>query len=218
MNFSVLIPTKDRVEELRRCILSFHDNAFHKNRLEFIVRIDATQSKELLTKFIDMQNKLFNEFNTQIRYYFDATGGSSYKDLHKYMNLLAKHSRGYWLVLATDDCVMKTPGWDTIIQNYKPHKYCVINPCGDGLNLFPIVSRPFYEALGHISQQCHYDTYISTVAHENKIQFRDYSLNIEHVGTYNPHTETSQHYYSDEIQNLLKQDIEKIGKVTNSDK
>lgn len=196
---SVLIPSYNNPDGLTDCVSSLLYNCHSIKNIEILVRLDKN----------DPQFKEYSgSLGTISMIHSDL--GSGYEKLHLFVNELASHSTGDWLLLMTDDSIMKTKSWDVVINYYNDRDICVLNPCGDGLNLFPIVKRKLYNILGHLALQPHYDTYIQDLSGLLKCYIRLYNLDIEHTGKINDHSETSKHYYSKEIQDLLKQDAQKI--------
>src|SRR5690606_13600849 len=101
-----------------------------------------------------------------------ATEGAryGYDNLHKYYNVLAAQARGQWLMLWNDDAIMTTENWADIIHapdHTIPQVLTVFHPVN---NLFPIISRPFYETLGHFSLNTHADSWAQQVGERSGTQ------------------------------------------------
>lgn len=211
MSISVIIPSYNNPDGMEEAIHSLLRNCEDKKNLEIIIRIDND----------DPQRKIYEDIYNLQSFAFSLIisdlSERGYQNLHLFVNELASHTKNDWIMIMTDDAIMKTKGWDTIISEYDNQKYTVLNPCGQGMNLFPIIKRDLYNLLGHISLNAHYDTFISTIAHENRKQIRINNIQIDHNDILKDHSETSNHYYSEEIQKLLKEDIDKLNKcVINS--
>lgn len=202
---SVIIPAYNNPDALLKCTRSLVSNVSDPENMEILVRVDKNDPKveEYLKRFGPRHE---NDFETL----FYSDSGSGYNKLHIFVNELAKKSKGDWILMMTDDAIMKTENWDKIINKHDGNKVAVLNPCGNGLNLFPIVSRKLYNILGHLALQCHYDTYLQDLSGLLNCYTRLHNIDIEHTGPENSHSETSKHYYSKEIQDLLVKDCEKV--------
>lgn len=112
-----------------------------------------------------------------------------YERLNEYINELSTLSTGDWLFLWNDDAVMETPDWETFITQ-DPTKPAVLNPHIPLHNYFPLISRPFYEALGHYSVSPNSDSYVAEIARELGIEYYIEEIEINHLrGSLNDPTE-----------------------------
>jgi len=113
-----------------------------------------------------------------------------YENLHEYYNFLSKKAKGDWLMLGNDDAFMLTDNWAMEIQG--DHKYPqVLNVWNETDNLFPIISRAWYEAVGHFSLNTHADSWIQQTAELiNKTKYIP-NIRIKHYGE-EMHDETHQ--------------------------
>jgi len=93
-----------------------------------------------------------------------------YGSLHKFINCLAAVSNGDWLWCGSDDVKMITQNWDSILQSElpAPKETCRI-VTAQVVNMpntrTTIISRAFYNALGHCGLTPHCDCYIDALAH-----------------------------------------------------
>lgn len=86
-----------------------------------------------------------------------------YENLHEYYNFLSSHAKGDWLMLGNDDAFMLTDNWPMSIQE-DPKRPQVLNVWNETDNLFPLISRAWYEAVGHFSLNTHADSWVQQVA------------------------------------------------------
>jgi hypothetical protein len=87
-----------------------------------------------------------------------------YANLHTYYNRLAEIARGDWLLLWNDDALMRTDGWDKIVESHCPTMVLSPLTVHAPLCTFPIVPRSFVRAVGHFSLNAHCDTWWQEIA------------------------------------------------------
>lgn len=92
--------------------------------------------------------------------------GRGYLDLHLMCNELAARSKGDFLFLWNDDAEMVTRGWDDVLRSHLVDPPRVYKPTSAGhqRNIFPVLRRSVYEAMGHFSESALNDFYTSTIA------------------------------------------------------
>ncbi len=217
---SVLIPSYRNPTGLADCLASILRTVSDTRNIEILIRIDNDDPKSLEYKCLEEFNKRAFNPNWNIKFIESKVKERGYENLHLFVNELASQANGDWLMLLTDDSIIRSKNWDLEINKYYPRDLVVLNPCGQGLNLFPIVAYSVYDILGHISLNSHYDTWISSVAHENgkQIRLNNGEIQIEHLGKVNNHTETSNAYYSKEMRDLLQKDILQLKLAISMDK
>lgn len=162
---SILIPTRKRVDLLRRSINSLIDTASTVQGIDILIGIDNddTETNDYL------QNELvpyLNEKNASMRAFsFDRMG---YKNLHQYANFLAKESHGEWIILWNDDAIMKTKNWDKKIMKYTG-KFKVLrfkdNHNSHPNSIFPCVPRDWLVLFETFSPHQVSDSWISQIAY-----------------------------------------------------
>lgn len=155
-----------------------------------------------------------------------------YTQLHRYVNKLAESSVDDWLLLWNDDATMETYYWDSIVYGYSSSYPVVLSPSSTGVNhdmcCFPIVSRCMYSIIGHMSLSNHIDSWLQDLANAlgllRKLDVHVYHDRFDLTGGHNDQTfaESSSGYrtvefYSDSMQSLLRNDIEKVRAWLNSD-
>lgn len=157
MTVSVLVPSRERPELLRRSLRSLGERD-----IEVLIRVD--------------------EDDPSLAAYTELPGVSvgprhGYRGLHHYYNELAARATGEWLMIWNDDALMMTAGWTQIIGRYHG-KMVVLNPNTNhdnwkiDMNVFPIVPRRMYELLGHISLSLHNDSWLEFVGRGAGIMVR----------------------------------------------
>lgn len=154
---SVLIPTRWRGEMCRRTVQSCIDKADDPSVLEFGFLIDAGDP--------ETRDGLLWRDEIGINYYLiEQTWLRGYRDLHLKMNLLAACGHGDWLWVLSDDFIVMSKGWDSMVLSE-----------GDGRSVYkilqmhmnwepdcaPIVSRAVFNCLGHLSPHLSIDGYLT---------------------------------------------------------
>lgn len=143
---SVLIPSRGRADLLRKNAPSWRHAG-----VELLVAIDDDDP---------MKEEYF--YIQGITIYVMKRHG--YQNLHEYYNFLAKFATGDWLMLGNDDATMMTKNWNAIIEAEDPTSPQVLNVWNERDNLFPIISRAWYEATGHFSMNTHADSWVQQTA------------------------------------------------------
>lgn len=160
---TILLPSRGRTTMLESSIQSLVDHADDPGSIQFILGFDNddTASSQYFVDVIAPQlEKIGSKY---LVLGFDPIG---YENLHKYLNMMAKHAQAPWWVFWNDDAVMLDDHWDTIIAS-QGDRFCIqafdthnLHP----YSIFPIVPRTWYDLLGHLSQHQLNDAYISQIA------------------------------------------------------
>lgn len=161
---SFLLPTRGRPERLVQSIQSIHmRNADVKRwndvpnyEILFRVDVDDTPTRILV---MDWVNDPFYHVTLGPRH-------RGYLDLHLMVNQLAARARGEFLVLWNDDALMVTENWDDVLKQHLSDPPRIYHPTSEGTtrNIFPIVRRSVYEAMGRFSESALNDFYVWTLA------------------------------------------------------
>lgn len=141
IDFSFIVPTRNRPMELLRFLTSMKDNTADLSKLEIILGIDEDDTVSMDVDVPGLQLK-------RIRLQPGQTMG-------RMNNTLAEASTGRFIMIQNDDIVCRTPGWDDIIRSHM-HRYpddIVLFHCNDllfkeRLCCFPLVSRTYCELVG----------------------------------------------------------------------
>lgn len=143
---SVLIPSRGRADLLRKSVPSWQGPG-----IEILVAIDEDDPTAKEYRSIE-GIRLFE----MVRY--------GYQNLHEYYNALSDIAKGKWLMLGNDDAFMLTPDWQKILEKHDHTYPQVLNVWNERDNLFPIISRAWYEATGHYSRNTHADSWVQQTA------------------------------------------------------
>lgn len=144
---SVLVPSRERSDMLIKSIYSLGPGDY-----EVLVAIDKDDPE------IDTYK---NVVSSNVRVFITERHG--YENLHEYYNLLAKKAKGKWLMLWNDDATMLTVDWVSKIEAQDHTEPIVLNLWKEQDNLFPVISRAWYQAVGHFSMNTHADSWVQQV-------------------------------------------------------
>lgn len=205
MKVSFLVPSRDRFSLLHKSLVSLGEHDF-----EFLVCIDDDEPQA------DLYEELA-KLDKRVRLFVEPRHG--YRALHEYCNRLARESKGDWLFSWNDDALMETPNWFEIITGYDHSKPVVLNPYHEVDNLFPVLSRTFYELIGHFSLQTHVDSWVQQIGERSGSQIYVPGIKITHIKPDDEtgkisnevaHRLTGPEFSSEPVQTLINQDAEKV--------
>ena len=159
---SLLCPTRQRPNQALRLILTVLATADLPERVEVLFYIDADDpTREEYIKQFQSRASDLQRLSRCLFIVGDPIG------ISKAWNELAEKSQGDLLIMAADDQVYNTVGWDTLldeeIQKYPDRIFCMWfneGHWGEQLCTFPIVSRQWYSTLGYFTTgifECLYD-------------------------------------------------------------
>ena len=160
---SILLPTRGRTTQLDRSISSLIDFADNPADIQWCFGFDNDdQSSYEYCR----ENILPKIHATGAKYSCLGFEPMGYGRLNEYVNSLAHRSSGNWMVFWNDDAVMKSQGWDTVINSHTG-KFCL--QAFDTHNkhpysIFPIVPRQWLELIGHLSLHPLNDAWMSQIA------------------------------------------------------
>ena len=159
MNVSVILPTRGRCAALRRSIESLRKTATDASSFEVLLALDDDDRETL--------DQLERNPIPASRLLVGRRVG--YVNLHHYVNALCSQATGDWLFLWNDDVLMETENWDGIIASYTG-RFLLLNPDSNHNNQaigncpFPLLPRRWFELLGHVAMNNHFDTWAELVA------------------------------------------------------
>ena len=193
---SILVPTRERINQLIKSIDTFYEKSSNIDNFEFILGVDNDDIETI----DGIKNYISNNNYKNIKLiYFEKLG---YSGLHLYFNELVRHSIGELFWTIADDCECRTENWDLILKKYETgfHYVQVYCPQGDvnitgiynGFSLVPIVSKKWVELTGRIGLNSQTDLWMGAVVRNM---------------THNGYPNIIDHEYSIVIDMVLPSDI-----------
>lgn len=148
---SVLIPSRGRPERLARSLKSLRENA-EGHEVRFIVRLDEDDAH------------LYSDVSADVI----VGPANGYGRLNECYNEMAAAAPGGWLWLWNDDCVVKTRGWDRIIEEQERRVVTVLNPGATTLvgifsAYFPVIPKRWVDLVGHWSLHTCNDSWVESI-------------------------------------------------------
>ena len=199
-DLSFLVPSRGRPEILKHSLDSLNLN---EHRLEALVWLDDDDPK------LEEYQKLFAD-NKRVKLFINKR--VTYKNFHLMVNFLASQANGDWLFLWHDDVYMSEPGWFKTFQEYTslvdPREEPVVfnhNTVSSNNTFFPIISRKYYEILGHIAPTAFSGWYVARLSANHRFQRPMFGLPIKHRdGDLDSNPEAVQDETKQEIEALKK--------------
>ena len=170
MTISILLPTRKRVNQLKKSVASLLDNAKNPDKIQplFGVDDDDTETLEYLKK-ANYKNQSVLKFKRM-----------GYENLHMYNNSLCAYAQGTWVMFFNDDAIMNTKHWDEVIESEKNFNVLrVKEQTGHPYSIFPIFPWDWFRLLDHISLHGQNDAWISEIAYMLDIM-KDVDIDVTH--------------------------------------
>ena len=224
--FSIICPTRNRITNLIRFISSVDASVSDKSKLEYMFYVDSDDT--MTQTFLSAKKEQDSRVNVVVgeRIIFSQM-----------FNEVALRSTGDILFMTGDDILMQTKDWDLRVEeefNKVKDKLLVVST-RDGIQNEKIathsfIGRPWVETLGYLTLGIfpgdYVDNWLTDVAKGvDRLVYRD-DIFVEHLhpnvgkgqldSTYTEKfMQTARHntavrYYTEEIQSLIRQDIEKL--------
>lgn len=209
------MPTRNRAEMWRKSAESLG------KRAEILVWIDEDEPQ--------MEAYLNHGLGEHVKIYIKPRVG--YLNFHIMVNFLCEQASGDWFLLWNDDAVMETDDWCEKIERIDSKIPRVINfyaPENFNHNLFPIISRSMYKAMGHYSQANHCDSWVQDIANKLRIHVPLFGIKARHIRdeieddtkgqTQSVYSVSSPAYHNEEMKTKRDLDALKIYKHIFGDK
>lgn len=166
MSVSFLIPTRNRVELLKKCISQIINTYHGTVDFDILLRFDIDQTDqcdELNDWLIDIGYNKFVKTFCGYRFF--------YENIHKYYTELSFLSTKKWLWLWNDETLMLTEGWDKVIS---PHlnQFQLIFPKEN--SSFHLCPKKLVELIGYYAPTTNCDSWQGQLATDlNIVQWID---------------------------------------------
>lgn len=155
MTFSIILPTRERIDLLRGLLCSIQRTTLHKDEIEVLIIYDEDDAAtDAISGDLPGQ---FPEFSVRM---FKTKRSVNFS--RDYYNRLAKEAQGRYLIALNDDAEFVTHDWDQLaieaigrFRNHHPDEifYGWINDNIreriQGACCFPMLSRPAVDVLGY---------------------------------------------------------------------
>lgn len=163
-NIAVLIPTRGRTIALQKAVFNTVELAAEPSKLQLLFAFD-NDDETGLNYFIDTVQPWLDQ--REIEYTALSLERMGYQRLNVYYNELAKLANADWLMCWSDDSIIDTKHWDSVVTSYtgqflllKTHTHNE-HP----YSIFPIWPREWYELFGWVSRHQMVDAELSQMAY-----------------------------------------------------
>jgi hypothetical protein len=149
---------------LERSIMTLTDRVSNPSDIEIMLAFD--EDDVVSTEYF--QDHIASRIDSQgVNYTALQTPRLGYMRLNVYVNLLAKHAQGHWLMFWNDDAVMQTQDWDLRIREHDGHFRVLRMPTHNQhpYAIFPILPREWYDIFGYVSDHQISDAWVSQIAY-----------------------------------------------------
>ena len=161
---SVLIPTRNRIDLVKRSVKSLLEKSNMSSDIEILIVHDDDDviSKNYFssTDWTD----LIRPYGALFRVFSVPRWG--YRRLNEYYNFLAQNSQSEWLLIWNDDALMETDHWDDIVRDNREWRMLLHINCVNlvmNCSIFPLFHRDWIELFGVVSPINHPDSWISEI-------------------------------------------------------
>lgn len=212
---SVLLPTRCRKNLLLQSVTSLMDLSADPGRIEICLGYD--DDDEETHEFIHDSQWLSLIDKWGCSTVHRRTQRWGYADLQKYVNDLALHSHGRWLLFWNDDAVMETQHWDQCVRDNWHYRMLLHITCSNKpmyCSIFPLVNREWLDIFGMLSPINHTDSWISEICWHTKTRKeipvrarhdRYYETGRNNDQTWKDRTNYSNHVYHLPENRLLRE-------------
>jgi hypothetical protein len=178
MLISFSMPVRKHYDMTVKSIKSLVDNVDDISRIEVILRLD-TDDDIMLSKYNDLC-KLFPKLIIK-KVVGDKYNGWADSHIFHYENCKVAEFDSEFIQLWSDDAIMMTKGFDTIIKEKYSNKISVVT-FRDSMNWtsFPMVNKKIIDVIESFGLSTFCDCYLVDLGTANSILFYDESIYVEH--------------------------------------
>lgn len=161
---SVLLPTRQRTNLVKRSLHSIATTAQDPTQIEVLVAYDNDDAES--QDFFCSQEwpQWLTEHGMSGQAFAVPRWG--YRSLHEYYNYLARYSKGSWLLMWNDDAMMETDWWDDRVRQNDAWRMLLHITCRNlvmNCSIFPLFHKDWIDLFGTVSPINHPDSWISEV-------------------------------------------------------
>lgn len=169
---SVLVSARPDSKYLAKFLMGFYNYTSGKIAIEVLVMCSAKDTwNHDLFKMIGSINSWAKmaTIPLEVKFYFEDRNMGRH-GLHLYFGDLAREATGQWLIYFCDDHFFAMPSWDKYVykalidQLFDHNKiWCLVPKFDNAGAMNHILSRGYYETLGHLAQHGNLDSYINDI-------------------------------------------------------
>lgn len=161
---SVLLPTRKRIHMLEHSLTSLIHKARHPEHLEILIAYD--DDDEISDAYFSSPDwsRFISSWPVIHRIFRVPRWG--YHELHRYVNMLAQHSEGDWILFWNDDALMETDSWDDHVRDNRDFRgllHITASNMPMNCSIFPLLHRDWLTLFGCISPINHADSWVSDI-------------------------------------------------------
>jgi glycosyltransferase involved in cell wall biosynthesis len=164
MNISVLLPTRGRTASLEASVKSLIDTANDITKVQLLLAFDNDDTDSIEYFSTNIQPVIEQHKMPFTALIYEPVG---YERLNEYVNSLAKHATGDWIMFWNDDAIIHTKAWDLKITEHTGKFRTLRIPTHNchPYAVFPIVPRKWFELFGYLSAHQLSDAWISQISY-----------------------------------------------------
>ncbi len=181
--FSILIPSRKRVELLKETLLSIENQTSNKNQIEIVfgIDIDDLDTKKFLNEY-QKESNISIVINEMAR-------GKGYQDSPNRLKNMISKSSGEYLIHFADDMKIYTKNWDVIltdkIKTLPMDKIYLLYPAHNQINsnwpLVQIISKKWYDFTSKFTNCIETDTELLIISILLNRKFKIDDIQINHA-------------------------------------
>lgn len=161
---SVLLPTRKRVAMLEKSLSSLLGQARCHDQIEILIAYDDDddQSRDYFRS--DAWKKFVSTWPVTHRLFEVPRWG--YRQLHRYINMLAASSQGEWIFFWSDDPIMETTNWDDHVRanrDFVGLLHIAASNAPMNCSILPLFHRAWLDLFGCVSPINHADSWMSDI-------------------------------------------------------
>lgn len=161
LRFSMLLPARGRPQHLRASVESIFRSASSPSDVEVLVRLDDDDRH--LQAELAVLRAIGREQGVEGNITVEVGPRKGYRLMMDYWNELAAKAQGDWIYLWNDDIEGITAVWDDLLR--EAPAFSIQWPRRDITATtdftLPVIGKPVYEALGHVSVNAYADAWIA---------------------------------------------------------
>lgn len=161
---SVLLPTRKRVVMLEKSLASLLDRARCPDQIEILIAYDDDDAQSQTYFATEAWQRFVGRWPVTHRSFEVPRWG--YRQLHRYINMLAEASHGEWIFFWSDDPIMETSNWDDHVRanrDFMGLLHIAASNAPMNCSILPLFHRAWLDLFGCVSPINHADSWISDI-------------------------------------------------------